>query len=259
VLVHHKPNLDLYLNREAGTILTEKPKDFSEDKYRTIKFHKVTLDELPNMKGRRVAASIDLDYFDNRGYDTSYDASTQYQGEAGFEKFVKALKDKEIKPVHTTVSASPEYVRSEHARDLLRFSSLVSDATIPKLDAVAVPRQDKVYGGEGPHTGIQVNREGSKGLTLFNELFKNDSRTRRPDDRLDIGRESQELLAAIDATKKIYGVDDAGAKDVLKRFDKMDGIEDNIVQFESIEMLLNRVCKVGPEPELRKDPLKGAS
>ncbi|MGE0262338.1 MAG: hypothetical protein AB7V06_06565 [Candidatus Obscuribacterales bacterium] len=259
VLVHAKPDLDLYLDKESGKIFTgEKPKDYSEDKYRTVKFHKRTMDELPNMEGKRVAASIDLDYFDNRGYDTTYKAQAEYKGEEGFARFVAALKEKGIKPVHTTMSASPEYVRSEHARDLLRFAANVSDSTIPKLDAVAVPREDNVY-ASGGHTGIQVNREGSKGLTLMDGLFKNDARTVRPDDRIDLSKDSDELRAGIEATRRIYGVDEKGARDILARLDRMDGKEDNVVQFESIEMLLNRVCRSSHDDLLRKDPISRRS
>jgi len=259
VLVHHARDLDLYLDKESGKIFTgEKPKDYSEDKYRTVKFHKRTLDELPNMEGKRVAASIDLDYFDNRGYDTSFDGQAEYRGEAGFDRFVKTLKEKGIKPIHTTMSASPEYVRSEHARDLLRFAANVSDSTIPKLDSVAVPREDNVYASHG-HTGIQVNRDGSKGLTLIDGLFKNDARTVRPDDRIDLSQDSDELRAGIEATRRIYGVDEKGARDVLARLDRMDGKEDNVVQFESIEMLLNRVCRSSHEDLLRKDPMSRRS
>lgn len=254
VMVQSGPDVELYLNKKTGELTAgTKPKDFSEETHRTIQFHKRTIDELPNMKGKRIAASIDLDYFDNRGYDTTVHASTPWAGDAGFQKFVQALHDKGIQPIHTSVSASPEYVRSENMRDLLRFSTLVADASKPKMDAVVVPKEHSIYNELGlKHSGIQVNRD-SKSLRLMYELFKNDSMTAKPDDALNLRESSDELTKGIEATKRIFGVGEEKGKEILARLDKMDGKEDGVLEFESIEMLLNRLCQVKPTGGMKKD------
>ncbi len=257
VFVTAPPDMTLYLDKGSGALLTKKPDNYSEEAYRTIQFHKRTLDELPDFAGKRTAVSIDLDFFDNRGYDTTMEAAVNYKGDEGFQKFVQTLKDRNIRPDFTTVSASPEYVRSEHARELLRFSSLVAEATAAKMDAVAVPAENQVYSVK-PHDAIQANRADNQGLQLLYELFKTDSRSNTPNDSIDLNVDSPKLKAALEATRRVYGAEnDEVAKQILQRLDKMDGNENGVVEFEAIEALLLRVCSQGrPEQRLKKDPTR---
>lgn len=254
VFVTAPPDMTLYLDKDSGALLTKKPDNYSEEAYRTIQFHKRTLDELPDFAGKRTAVSIDLDFFDNRGYDTTMEAAVNYKGDEGFQKFVQTLKDRDIRPDFTTVSASPEYVRSEHARELLRFSSLVAEATGAKMDAVAVPGENQVYSTK-PHDSIQVNRADNPGLQLLYELFKADSRSNTPNDSIDLNVDSPKLKAALEATRRIYGTQsDQVAKQILQRLDQMDGNQNGVLEFEAIESLLLRVCAKQPPERLKKDP-----
>jgi hypothetical protein len=254
VFVHAQPDTTLYLNKESGALSPKKPDDYSESAYRTIELHKRTLDELPDFAGKRTAVSIDLDFFDNRGYDTAYGASVKYDGDEGFRALVDTMKDKNLRPEYTTVSASPEYVRSEHMRDLMRFGSLVSDATNAEMDAVAVPKQNMVYSSR-PHEGIQVDRQGAPGLELTYELFKTDAETVKPDDALDINVKSDELNAALGAVKAIYHTkSEQESKQVLTKLDAMDGSQNGVLEFEAMEALVVRVCKAGPDDRLVKNP-----
>lgn len=256
VFVHQPAHMELYFDKQSGALITTgKPKDYSEEKYRTIQFHKVTIDELPNLKDKRVAMSIDLDYFDNRGYDTSYEATVDWKGDAGFKKFVDSLKEKEIKPIFTTISASPEYVRNDHIGELMRFSSLVSEASLGKMDEVVVPKEHSVYMGE-EHAGVEVKRD-SKPLQLLYDLFKVDSEAKVPTYNLDINQSGPKLERALDLTQKRFGVDRQNALEVLRKLDKADGNENGVVEFERIEALLLRLCKYDSEEiKLKKNPLK---
>ncbi len=252
VFVHTQPDSTLYFNTETAALSGTRPEGYSEDdpKYRMVNLHKRTLDDLPDFEGQRTAVSIDLDFFDNRGYDTSYSAQVNYQGDEGFGEFVQKMKEQNIRPDYTTVSASPEYVRSEHIRELLRFSSLVGEATGNPTDGIAVPRENEIN-GLAPHEGIQVERGGIPGLELTGALFSNDSRTQNPNDSLNLNVPSEELAAAIAATKQIYKTGSAEeATNVLQRLDSADGNANGTLEFEAIESLLVRVCKAGPDKRL---------
>jgi hypothetical protein len=254
VFVHAEPDVKLYLNNDNGELSPTKPDDYSDSKYRTIDLHKRTLEDLPDFKGKRTAVSIDLDFFDNRGYDTAYGAAVKFAGDEGFRSLVETMKEKGLRPEYTTVSASPEYVRSEHVRDLMRFGSLVSDSMTAEMDAVVVPAQNEVY-GTFPHSGIQVDRKGVPALELTHELFKSDAETTKPDDALDIQVQSDELNAAFKTAKAIYHTNsDQESMQVLTKLDAMDGNQNGVLEFEAIEGLVVRVCKDGADERLVKNP-----
>lgn len=254
VFVYAKNDMKLFLDRQSGNLHMSRPEDFSDEKYREVELHKRTLDELPDFQGRRTAVSIDLDFFDNRGYDTAFSGSVNYSGEEGFAKFVQTLKDKNVRPDFTTVSASPEYVRDEHMRDLLRFSTMVAEASEAKMDEVAVPKENQVYAALA-HDGKQVDRRGVKALELFDELFKIDAQTKTPTDSLDLNLSGAKLDKAIAATKRVYGVDDEEALRILRKLDASDGKQNGVLEFEAMESLLVRVCRVNPDTRpLIKDP-----
>lgn len=254
VLVHDPPEGVFYLDKDSGALIaTGKPEDYSESKYRTINYKKMTIDELPNLKGRNVVASIDLDYFDNRGYDTSYKAKASWQGEAGFVKFLDTLKSKDIKPIVTTVSASPEYVSKEHSRDLLRFAAHVSEASKSKMDEVVVPKQDAVYKSH-LHQGAQVDRS-TASLKLLFDMFKIDAETKSPTDSIDLGKEGEKRERTIEAVKKHFRVEKDKALQILGKLDTADGNGNGVIEFEKIESLLLRVCKKTDAEMLVKDPM----
>lgn len=255
VFVHTQPDSTLYFNKETAELSGKKPEDYSEEKYRTVEFHKRTLDELPDLEGKRTALSIDLDFFDNRGFDTAYDASVDFKGEDGFRELVGTLKDRNIRPDYTTISASPEYVRTEHMRDLLRFSSLVSESIDGATDGIVVPAENIINGGR-PHDGMRVDRVGIPAMELTHELFEIDARTKSPNDAIDLRRQSDELDAALEATAKVYQTANREeSMKALQALDAMDGNANGIVEFEAMEALLQRVCRVTEEPmRLVKNP-----
>lgn len=252
VFVRTQPDSVLYFNTETAELSGKRPEDYSEDdpKYRMVNLHKRTLEDLPDFTGQRTAVSIDLDFFDNRGYDTAFDATVEYEGDKGFGQLVQRMKELNIRPDYTTVSASPEYVRTEHMRDLMRFASLVGEATGNPTDGIAVAREN-VINGTSLHEGIQVDRTGIPALELTHALFSNDARTQRPNDSLNLDQDSDELKAAIAATKQIYKASsDQEAMSILRSLDKSDGKENGTLEFEAIESLLVRVCKTGPDKRL---------
>lgn len=257
VLVHDKPEGVFYLDKVSGALIASgKPENFSEAKYRTINYKKMTIDELPNLKDRNVVASIDLDYFDNRGYDTSYDAKAPWQGDAGFVKFLDALKSKDIKPIVTTVSASPEYVSKEHSRELLRFAAHVSEASKGKMDEVIVPKQHGVYRLD-PHQGAQVDRN-TASLKLLFDMFKIDAETKSPTDSIDLHKEGEKRERTIEAVKKQFKVEKDEALQILGKLDAADGKKNGVIEFDKIESLLLRVCKKTDAEMLVKDPIARA-
>lgn len=257
VFVQSPRDVTLYFNPADRSLSTTRPADYSPEKYRQIELHKRTIDELPNFQGQRTAVSIDLDYFDNRGYDTSYGAEVNYRGEEGFARFADGLRDANIRPVFTTVSASPEYVREGHMRDLLGFSTLVAEASAAATDAVIVPGQNHAYAGQyNRNSGIQVDRRGNPDLELLYGLFQVDSRSATPNDSIDLNLDNAETRAALDATRRTFGLSsNEEARTQLRRMDRADGNENGIIEFEAIESLIVRVCQAAPQPEpqLRKD------
>jgi len=252
VFVHTQADSVLYFNTETAELSGKRPDDYSEDdpKYRMVNLHKRTLADLPDFTGQRTAVSIDLDFFANRGYDTSYGAEVAFKGDEGFKGLVQRMNELNIRPDYTTVSVSPEYVRSESMRELLRFSSLVGEATGNKPDGIAVAKENQIN-GTALHSGIQVDRVGVPALELTGALFAADARTTKPNDSLNLDEPSEELTAAIAATKQIYkaGTDDE-AMQILRTLDRADGNANGTLEFEAIEALLVRVCKTGPDKRL---------
>jgi hypothetical protein len=134
VFLNAPRDMTLYFNRENNVLMVDRPADYSAEKYRQVEFHKRTLAELPDFSGRRTAVSIDLDYFDNNGYDTGYRKwsrelfSVRWKDEEAFAGFVRTLKDRNIRPCITVISTSPEYVREGHMGRLTFFSRLVGES-----------------------------------------------------------------------------------------------------------------------------------
>lgn len=104
----------------------DKPKDYEEnkDKYRVVKFHKVTIDDLPSFKDdKRIYLDFDSDYFSNSGYDTVGEENnlTSQELSETFSKTVRVLNEKDIKPLIFSGTMSPMYLPDEDITDVKKF------------------------------------------------------------------------------------------------------------------------------------------
>lgn len=113
----------LYLDLRKGEISFSKPTDFDPNStdFRTVKIHKVTVDELPQFTGREnVSLDIDFDYFSNSGFDTAGDTPSNNRHNAGNDEllhdlhyFIEKIDERGIRPQIITLARSPNYTPSE--------------------------------------------------------------------------------------------------------------------------------------------------
>lgn len=254
-----EPNLKVFFNNSTGKMhLYKLPKGANKDDFRQVNIHKVALDDLPNMKGKNVILSTDLDGFANKGHDTEKKAKVPFQAEQGFENYLKQLKEKGVRPFLHTVSVSPEYLQDEHLNSALDFASLTGEVSRYGMDMnitnernlIAPDRVEKP--GEIPQlpSGLTIERDQNKDFQLLYHMFTNDRKTRRPDgainltgiDKGDGTKFNDELEAGLNRTMQLYGLNRGDAKKLLKRWDAKDGKKDGYLQFQSIEELLVNKC-----------------
>jgi hypothetical protein len=101
------PDFDIYI-RDGKITWDKKDLDYSgaPKEYRVVHVHRSTIDNMPSMTGKNVMLTTDLDAFDNRGFDTPYDAQVRWQGEPGFNHYVQILDQKGIHPFFHFVPAA---------------------------------------------------------------------------------------------------------------------------------------------------------
>jgi len=212
------------------------------EKWRIVQFHKRTLSEMPDMHGEKVVLSTDLDYFDNRGFDTAAKARVKWKGDAGFEQYLNTLDQKGIRPVYHFVSASPEYVTQEHMFDLLRFTAYLGDSS---KDGVPLyfTHHNNFRDATELSNGVAEPEAANRGAQLIWRMFSNDLKTTQPDGRVVIDKHNEERTAVIRAAMKIYRVGPEHALDILRRLDAADGTADGVIDFRLINYTASRVCK----------------
>src|SRR5262249_53052148 len=90
----------------SGVVQFDAPPDYKlhPGKWRMVQFHKRTLNEMPDMHGQKVLLTTDLDFFDNRGFDTGGKAKVKWTGDAGFEQYLTTLDQRGIRPIYHFVS-----------------------------------------------------------------------------------------------------------------------------------------------------------
>lgn len=138
---------NIYVNKNPKTSYDnrisffEEPEDYetNKDNYRVVKFHKVTIDELPSFKDdKRVYLDFDSDYFSNSGHETaggviSKNNLTSQELSETFSKTVRVLNEKDVKPLIFSGTMSPEFLPDEDIPDVKRFyQDFVKNSPTPK-------------------------------------------------------------------------------------------------------------------------------
>lgn len=237
-----------YLHKETGRFTWDKaPENFAaeSEKYRVIDIRKRPLSALPDLKGKNVILSTDLDGFDNRGFDTSLGAEVPWKGEKGFSDYLDTLEAKGVKPFMHLVSVSPEYLRKEHMEQLLEFAARAGDATKSKMDQIATNALNTRYGGV--HSGIRTEREGKPSLQFLYRMFAADQKSKDPDGILELGSNDPEYKEVIQDARSIFKTDEKGAQKILENFDAKDGKTDGMIEFMSIEGVLVNLARAGKQ------------
>lgn len=143
-------DVTLYVDKEKGSFSAQIPEDYEKNKgkYREVKFHKRTLAELPSFKGKKnVHLDIDSDYFGNKGADTAEGYKFKYKPEILKQRvvdFVSKLKTKGIKPVLTTVAASPLYT-DDDSQDVLNSFHNDMEVSSRTGDLLSGYRHQNIY------------------------------------------------------------------------------------------------------------------
>jgi hypothetical protein len=228
-----------------GTVLWNNvPYDYKAhpERYRIVQFHKRTLSEMPDMSGKKVVLSTDLDFFDNRGFDTLGNAKVSFKGDAGFKEYLDALDQKGVRPFFHFISASPEYNTKEHMLDLLRFAAYSIDSSKDKQPLNFTHHNDYRDSGYRSH-GIEEPTQGNRGAEMVWRLFSNDLKTTQPDGRLVLDKANEERTAAIRTAMQLYKVNRTGALKILRNLDAADGTADGVIDFRLINNEAGKVCR----------------
>lgn len=236
----------LYIGKDSENygFTNKKPKDYTLDKYRTIRFHCVTIDELPSFKGKdNLMVDIDADYFSNSGHDTIANAKVNFGDKLPeqLDKFTEILDKKSIKPVLTTMALSPKYCVNGLNTVRNFFSNVAKSSKVDDL-VVGYSNTDCPWGH-----GATILKGENLELDLINKLDNIDINSENPNSTIPLDANSSEYKAAIEATMQTYSTDDKTASRILEEFDKMDNYlskKDNVINYHKIEReqeLLNKI------------------
>ena len=149
-LIEGKTEYTFYVNKKSNGLHFNKPEDYnkSPDKYRVVNLHKITIDELPDMKGKNnLMLDICGDYVSSNGHSVDIDKSkivpvesfdmvdgrpdyssynAQYPKQRKianikeihkrFKHMFNVLETKNIRPIVYTAAYSPEYVPKDYGK-----------------------------------------------------------------------------------------------------------------------------------------------
>jgi len=238
-LSNSSPDLTIYINKHNGEMSWGKPpKDYNANNsqdYRTVNFRKRTLNELPDMTGQNVLLTTDLDYFDNDNSDTVRNAKVPWQGQQGFADYVRILRAKGVRPFLHVISESPDYTRSEHHNELMKFAYAACDASTNGGDINIANYRNRAVQKEAHYNGVTIPRSANPEYELLHHLSSMDARTTQADQAIVIDTPNDEYSAAIAKTMKIYKVDRPAAEQILQGLDAEDGRVDGIIFPQIIE------------------------
>ena len=200
---------------------------------RRVRFHKLTLDELPAFAGdERIYLEIDADYFSNTGHDTTLNT-----GENPSEPELRALllraftrlAERGVHPRLVSVAMSPSYTADEDRRALsLAFEQAAAAAGLK--DRLVGYRH--VYSDGIGESSRNVRRQGRLYELLY-ALGAVDHRQSAPDDRTPIrpaadDAAGQAELAAVRAEAARLGIADLDR--LLLQLDRLDGANDRFIE-----------------------------
>ena len=134
-----------------GNVFFTKPEDL-DGSYKTVKFHKVTIDDLPSFAAKKnVQLDIDSDYFSNTGFDTAGEVlannnpSTTELSE-NLQTFTRKLEDKGINPEIVTLARSPNYTSPEDLPVIeAYFKGIYGNSAITELALHGWDKESDMY------------------------------------------------------------------------------------------------------------------
>lgn len=119
----------IYLDKRTRKLHFTKPFDLEQQSfnYKPIKFHKVTIDELPKSLKDKPNLALDIcgDYFVNNGTSTAGSATnvkgqeeTSAEIDRSFEKIFEVLDDIQARPIMYTAAVSKEFIPDVHLQQV---------------------------------------------------------------------------------------------------------------------------------------------
>ncbi len=105
------PDKTIYVDHQAQILYFSPPADLLTHpaKYKPVTVRTITADQLPDLQGRDVIMSLDMDYFSNTGYDTHQKIQVPYRGQEQVCDLFETLARKHIRPFLLSVALSPKY------------------------------------------------------------------------------------------------------------------------------------------------------
>lgn len=201
----------------------DSPPENEISQYRAVNIHLRTMNTMnDNLRGQNVVLTTDLDIFANRGFDTVAEAETRWQGNSGFEHYLRMLESRGIRPFFHFLSFSPEYVERNREvwNGLLQFAALSAQASPDGTSSWFTNHLNRVYPrSSNEHDGIALNARGNTGMELILALFQIDAQSQNPNGIINLSTDNPERRLAIQAARRIFNADsDEQALSILRRF-----------------------------------------
>lgn len=245
---YSKENIPLTICPKGQTVFVDKesqkllfngvPADYAShpSKYRLVKIHKVTVDELKPVKSGAVQLDICGDYFGNSGNDTYNSLNYNYtptEIHNEFGKMVHKLHDLNIKPLVTTMALSPEYLPSEDhyvVKDI--FQTIIEESG----------KQDYLIGYKHHHNFhsapmANLLREGYPVRELLYLFDKIDVQSEDPNGLIQRSPDNPKYAKAVDAIKEKLHISSQEAVDkVFSLLTKLYSYNSETVALQSSEL-----------------------
>jgi hypothetical protein len=234
-------SLDLWVDLNRKVIFFDAPAE-SDNVLRRIRFHKLTVDELPDFTDNEsIYLEVDADYFSNTGYDTQESAG-ENPGEADLKTLLhrsfRLLADRNVRPALVSLSTSPFYTADEDRR-------MISHAF--ELAAERIGLKDRLIGyrhiypnGISEHS-LNVRREEPLHEFLY-ALRVLDHAQVFPDDRIVLRPDADDAVANAELRDAIAAADRIGIaspSELLERLASIDGINDGIIELIDVDRAIS--------------------
>jgi len=225
-------------SRKNAGFTNVEPKDYKKnpEAYRTVNFHRVTMDQLPSFKDKEnMFVDIDADYFSNNGDDTIASTKVKFDPKQ-LEKFAKVLDEKGVKAKLTTMALSPAYCE-DGDKQINKFFNAIGDAS--KVNDLIYRHGHCLEQTDDSKTIVRDSKDPQQFLLLVLDRINNNSLTDKVGE-LPLNTKSESYKAAVKAAMMVYKVDETSAVKVLKDLDKLDSEKsspssDNVIRYMDIE------------------------
>lgn len=269
-LIASNPDRRIYINNKTGAhYWDELPEGAAASDYRSVRFRKLAVQDLPDMSKKKVLLTTDLDTFGLSDKDKDAKPYLSTRGGVALQEYVELLKERNLKPFAHVSTISREFLEDNMAQELERFGLLSLSAAnagnakdlasyFRNRTEVRSASEGKREPGES-HNGILTERSENKVLSLLQKLYEIDRLSLSPDSALNLqeSNENTELQIALKETAKLFNVTETASKAILEKLAKKSrfGPFDNlkILRHEWIAEMLQHVCQNElPRPNLQR-------